>query len=178
MGNEVKYDPVTGQPVTEELSSGQNVNSAFLAGFDPATGQPIQAVPQPVPQPAPQPAQFGNNFDPMTGQPINPQVQPQMQPQVQMQGQQLVPPINQTVGYQNMQGPQQFVPPIGMQPRYVEPKHPDETNPEAKKLFNASIICMIAGHLIPTLSSYALGAVDVNNYDTIGYIILGLGGSS
>lgn len=74
MGNDIKYDPVTGQPVSEGLEVSQGLDPNMLAGFDPVTGQPIQA------------------------QPVQP-VQPQMQQPVQMQQGYYVPPINQQPRY-------------------------------------------------------------------------------
>lgn len=166
MGNDIKYDPVTGQPVSEGLDGGQGLDPNMVAGFDPATGQPIQAQPvppmqmqqpvqmqmqQPMQQPVQGNPQYTVNVDSATGQPI--QMQPQMQQPMQMQ--QPVQP-----GY--------YVPPINQQPRYVAPipqaQHPDDTDPKAKKLVLASAICLALGHIMPGISSY-VSALSSSFYD-------------
>ncbi|SCY44148.1 hypothetical protein [Butyrivibrio sp. INlla14] len=167
MGNDIKYDPVTGQPVSEGLDGGQGLDPNMLAGFDPATGQPIQAQPVPPMQPMQmqqsmqQPMQ-GNpqytvNVDSATGQPIQMQ-QPQMQQPVQ---------------------PGYYVPPVNQQPRYVAPipqvQHPDDTDPKAKKLVLASAICLALGHIMPGISSY-VSALSNSFYDDDISYILGGGG--
>lgn len=166
MGNDIKYDPVTGQPVSEDLDGGQGLDPNMLAGFDPATGQPIQAQPvppmqpmqmqQPMQQPMQGNPQYTVNVDPATGQPI--QMQPQMQQPVQ---------------------PGYYVPPINQQPRYVAPipqaQHPDDTDPKAKKLVLASAICLALGHIMPGISSY-VSALSYSFYDDdISYIFGGCG---
>ncbi len=83
MGNDIKYDPVTGQPVSEGLDGGQGLDPNMVAGFDPATGQPIQA--QPVP--------------PMQPIQMQPQMQQPMQMQQPVQPGYYVPPINQQPRY-------------------------------------------------------------------------------
>lgn len=154
MGNDIKYDPVTGQPVTDGLEGGPGVDPQLIAGFDPETGQPIQ-IQQPVQhgtvnfdpatgQPILMPMQQGPaNFDPMTGQPLNPQIQ-QGQP-VQMQ--QPMPPQMQQV----------YVQPLNQQQRYVTPnqnaRHPDETNPEAKKLLIVSLIAFVVSHVVTSIGT-------------------------
>ena len=172
MGNDIKYDPVTGQPVSEDLDGGQGLDPNMLAGFDPATGQPIQAQPvppmqpmqiqqpvqmqmqQPMQQPMQGNPQYTVNVDSATGQPI--QMQPQMQQPVQ---------------------PGYYVPPINQQPRYVAPipqaQHPDDTDPKAKKLVLASAICLALGHIMPGISSY-VSALSYSFYDDdISYILGG-----
>jgi hypothetical protein len=164
MGNDIKYDPVTGQPVSEDLDGGQGLDPNMLAGFDPATGQPIQAQPvppmqqmqmqQPMQQPVQGNPQYTVNVDSATGQPI--QMQPQMQQPVQ---------------------PGYYVPPINQQPRYVAPipqaQHPDDTDPKAKKLVLASAICLALGHIMPGISSY-VSALSSSFYDDdISYILGG-----
>ena len=128
--NGIKYDPVTGEPVVEEIPQ-QVVEQQAGYKFDPTTGQPINQ--QPV-------QQAGYKFDPTTGQPINHQVQQQVQPQMQQVQ------------------PQQYVQPqMYQQPKYVapqvQPKHPDETDPNAKKLLLYSIICFFAGHILPSVGA-------------------------
>ena len=149
MGNDIKYDPVTGQPVSEDLDGGQGVDPNMLAGFDPATGQPIQAQPLPPMQPM--------QMQPQMQQPMQP-MQPQMQQPVQ---------------------PGYYVPPINQQPRYVAPipqaQHPDDTDPKAKKLVLASAICLALGHIMPGISSY-VSALSSSFYDDdIAYYLGGSG---
>ena len=172
MGNDIKYDPVTGQPVSEDLDGGQGLDPNMLAGFDPATGQPIQAQPvppmqpmqiqqpvqmqmqQPMQQPMQGNPQYTVNVDSATGQPI--QMQPQMQQPVQ---------------------PGYYVPPINQQPRYVAPipqaQHPDDTDPKAKKLVLASAICLALGHIMPGISSYVSALSNSFYDDDISYILGG-----
>nr|WP_297771154.1 hypothetical protein [uncultured Butyrivibrio sp.] len=177
MGNDIKYDPVTGQPVSEDLDGGQGVDPNMLAGFDPATGQPIQAQPvppmqpmqmqQPMQQPMQGNPQYTVNVDSATGQPI------QMQPQMQQPMQPMQPQMQQPVQ------PGYYVPPINQQPRYVAPipqaQHPDDTDPKAKKLVLASAICLALGHIMPGISSY-VSALSSSFYDDdIAYYLGGSG---
>ena len=177
MGNDIKYDPVSGQPVSEDLDGGQGVDPNMLAGFDPATGQPIQAQPvppmqpmqmqQPMQQPMQGNPQYTVNVDSATGQPI------QMQPQMQQPMQPMQPQMQQPVQ------PGYYVPPINQQPRYVAPipqaQHPDDTDPKAKKLVLASAICLALGHIMPGISSY-VSALSSSFYDDdIAYYLGGSG---
>lgn len=140
-------------------------NNLNVMKYDPVTGEPIQDIPQQVVQPIiQQPVQ------PQMQQPVQPG-QPQMVPPLSQQHSGYVQPLNQQVGYAPVNS-------YGQPVNYVVPqqqgKHPDDTDPQAKKLLLAAVITFVAGHIIPTLGSQ----LDSGSYDvasSLGTILIGFG---
>lgn len=156
-------------------------NNLNVMKYDPVTGEPIQDIPQQVVQPIiQQPAQ---PVQPQMQQPMQQPVQPQMQQPVQPGQPQMVPPLSQQhPGYVQPINQQQVgyapVNSYGQPVNYVVPqqqgKHPDDTDPQAKKLLLAAVIAFVAGHIIPTLGSQ----LDSGSYDvasSLGTVLIGFG---
>ena len=157
----------------------ENVNSNGMK-YDPVTGEPIQDIPQQVVQPIieqqPVPQQ---PVQPQMGQPgmqagipnMQQPVQPQMVPPQSQRPPVYVQPLNQQqVGYPTMNNGQ----PVKYVAPQQQPKHSDETNPNAKKLLVSAIIAFVAGHVIPYLgTSIGTGLSDTG--DTIGTAVAGFG---
>ena len=180
--NGIKYDPVTGQPITQELDVSQ-LPQQGVPPIQPILPQDNTVVNQQPIQPVmpEQPVQYQ-----MPQQPVNPQMPQQPVQPVNPQQQMYAQPLNQQ--------PQMYAQPLSQQPvgyvnpvpggqyKYAtpQPAEPDDANPEAKKLSLAAIICFAAAHILPSIFyrivyPFSIESGNYSDYSTATGVIYGIG---